>query len=573
MDLLPPHSVMTMLLSLGILIGTARLMGEAAQRLHQPSVLGELLAGVLLGPTVLGSMAPELCSFLFPSTGTGALVLDAIANLSIVFFLMVAGIEVNLSTLWKQGKTGAKIGLTSIFIPFLFGIVAAWLVSRGLGRQPKADPLIFALFLAIAISISALPIIVKTLMDLDLYRSDLGMSVISAAIFNDLIGWMGFAVVTGLLGGSGGKGTHIFTTIGLTLVFAGGILTIGRRIFHRLLPFVQAYTRWPGGELTFAMVLSLLGAAFTEWIGIHAIFGAFFVGAALGDSPHLREHTRITIDHFVSYIFAPVFFAGIGLKVNFCAHFDLPLVATVFFIAAGCKIVGGTLGARWGGLPKREAWAVGFAMASVGAMGIIVGLTALRANIIYPRLFVALVIMAIATAMISGPAIRLILKPPKKWRLREAFSAKGYIGRLQADSRREVIHEMSIAAAKATGLDIAEIEKAVWTREKVLSTGIGNAVAIPHARIEKIVKPAVVVGISSAGIDFDAPDGRPAEVIFLILTPSDNPGTQLLIGSELAKRFRHHGVLERARKSRHLTDFLALLQTTDDGDYTHDEHY
>lgn len=562
MEALTPHNVTAMFLSLGILIATARLLGEAAQRLHQPSVLGELLAGVLLGPTVLGGIAPELCNFLFPTHGPGALVLDAVANLSIVFFLMVAGIEVDLSTLWKQGKTGAKIGITSIVIPFLCGLAAAWLVSRALGRQPKADPLIFALFLAIAISISALPIIIKTLMDLDLYRSDLGMTVISAAIFNDLIGWMGFAVVTGLLVSPDGSGRQILATITMTIAFAGTTLTIGRWVFHKILPFVQAYARWPGGELTFAMVLSLLGAALTEWIGIHAIFGAFFVGAAVGDSSHLREHTRITIDHFISYIFAPIFFASIGLKVNFLAHFDPPLVATVFFIAAICKIGGGTLGALWGGFPKREAWAVGFAMVSVGAMGIIVGLTALRADIIHPRLFVAIVIMAMVTSMISGPAIRLIIKPPKKWRLIDAFSGKCYIGDLKANNRKEVIYEMSAAASKATGLDTALIEKAVSAREEVLSTGIGNAVALPHARLEGIAKTMVVVGISSPGIDFDAPDGRPAEVVFLILTPIEDPGAQLRIGSELARIFRDPHVLNRARNSKSYTDFLALLQTT-----------
>lgn len=124
---------------------------------------------------------------------------------------------------------------------------------------------------------------------------------------------------------------------------------------------------------------------------------------------------------------------------------------------------------------------------------------------------------------------------------------------------------MSVVAAKATGLDISQIEAAFWEWEKVLSTGIGNAVALPHARMDEIVKPVVVVGISFIGIDFDAPDGGLAEVIFLILTPADNPGAQLLIGSELTKHFRDPKVLERALKSGHFTNFLALLQTTADG--------
>lgn len=168
------------------------------------------------------------------------------------------------------------------------------------------------------------------------------------------------------------------------------------------------------GVLSFALTLALLGAAFTEWIGIHAIFGSFIVGVAIGDSSHLHERTRETIGHFVSFIFAPVFFASIGLKLNFLIHFDFPLVVTVLTIACVCKLAGGTMGARWGGMPLREAWAVGFAMNSRGAMEIILGLLALEAGVIEQQLFVALVTMAIVTSMISGPAIRLILRPAGK---------------------------------------------------------------------------------------------------------------------------------------------------------------
>jgi Kef-type K+ transport system membrane component KefB len=314
MDHFEPHYIMVMLLSLAVLLAAAHVLGEIARRLRQPSILGELLAGVLLGPTVLGRLLPDLSSFLFPVTGPNAIALNAIATLAIVMFLLVAGIEVDLSTIWRQGKAGVKIGLSSIIVPFSFGFTAAWILPGALGRQPQADPLLFMLFMAVAMSISALPVIAKTLMDMDLYRSDLGMVVISAAIFNDLVGWMIFAVILGLMGDPAGNDFGIAATIASAVVFAAVMLTAGRWLIHKALPFVQAYTRWPSGELTFAIVLALLGAAFTEWIGIHAILGAFLVGAALGDSSHLRERTRVTIDHFVSFIFAPVFFASIGVR-------------------------------------------------------------------------------------------------------------------------------------------------------------------------------------------------------------------------------------------------------------------
>ena len=554
---------MVMFLSLGILLGLARMLGELAQRLRQPSVLGELLAGVLLGPTVLGTIAPEFSAFLFPPHGPNAIALDTISTLAIVLFLMVAGIEVDLSTIWKQGSVGVKVGISGIVIPFFFGFAGAWFFPGLLGRQPDADPLIFSLFLAIAISISALPIIAKTLMDMDMYRSDLGMVVISAAIFNDLVGWIVFAVILGLMGGASGTGIPIVLTIALTLAFAGAMLTVGRQIIHRVLPFVQAYTRWPAGELSFALTLALLGAAFTEWIGIHSIFGAFLVGAAIGDSSHLREHTRVTIDHFVSFIFAPVFFAGIGLRVNFLTHFDLALVLTVLVIVCVCKLAGGMLGARWGGMSARESWTVGFAMVSVGAMGIIVGLLALQAGIIHQKLFVALVIMAMVTSMMSGPAMRFILRSSRKSHLPDILSSKLFLRELTARSPREVIAEMTAKICEALELDTQRIENAVWEREEALSTGIGNGVALPHARIEGLREPTVGVGISETGIDFDAPDGKPANIIFLILTPVSDPESQLVITSEIARIFRKPDMTDRMLHTEHFTDFLALMKISE----------
>ncbi|MFA6685968.1 MAG: cation:proton antiporter, partial [Desulfuromonas sp.] len=241
------HNIAVMFFSLAILLGVARALGEVAQRLRQPSVLGELLAGVILGPTILGRMAPAVSETLFPLHGVNAIALDSIATLAIGLFLLVAGMEVDLSTAWKQGKTGGKIGLSSIAIPFVVAMLAAFIAPEALGRMPGSDPLIFALFFAIAISISALPIIVKILIDMGLYRSDLGMVVISAAILNDIIGWVVFAVILGFLSGSTGAGVEVVTTIALTLIFIAGMLTLGRSLIHKVLPFVQAYTRWPAG--------------------------------------------------------------------------------------------------------------------------------------------------------------------------------------------------------------------------------------------------------------------------------------------------------------------------------------
>lgn len=559
---LSADNITAMFLALGILLGTARLLGELAQRLHQPSVLGELLAGVLLGPTVLGTIAPDIFAFIFPAAGPNAIALSAIALLSVVLFLLVAGLEVDLSIIGRQGKIAPWVSISGIVLPFVMGFIAAWIAPEMLGRHEGASPLIFALFLATALAISALPVIAKTLMDLDLYRTDFGMIIVSAAVFDDLTGWIIFAIIIGLMGIASEHSNNILLTILLTLTFAGFMLTVGRILIHRSLPFLQAYSKRPGGVLSFALALALLAAAFTEWIGVHAIFGAFLVGVAVGASPHLREHTRSVLDKFVSSIFAPLFFGSIGLSVNFIEHFDIVLVTTIILIACLCKLAGGTLGARLGGLPARDSLAVGFAMNARGAMEIVLGILALQAGIINDRLFVALVIMAIVTSMISGPMIRVLLQLGKKKRLIDAVSSKTFIRNLKSFSREGVITELSEAAAGAAGLDLKMVYDAVWERESALPTGIGKGVALPHARLVGIWKPVVAIGISEGGVDFDAPDGEPSHIIFLILTSEDNPGTQLEISSEIAHLFREHNLTAPILRTRTFTEFLALLKNT-----------
>jgi Kef-type K+ transport system membrane component KefB/mannitol/fructose-specific phosphotransferase system IIA component (Ntr-type) len=549
-----------MLLALGLLIGMARLMGELARSLHQPAVLGELLAGVLLGPTVFGSVAPEWQSFLFPAAGPNAIVLQAISNLAIVLFLLVAGLEVDLSVVWEQGPAALKVGVVGTAVPFALGLAGAWVIPDLLGRPEGGDPLIFALFLATAMAISALPVIAKTLMDLNLYRTDLGMVVVSAAIFNDLIGFTLFAIILGMIG-AGGAGLSVVATIGLTLVFVGLMLTIGQWFVHWSLPVLQAYTHWPAGVLGFIVTLGLFGAAFTEFIGIHAIFGAFIVGIAVGASSHLHERTRMMLEEVVSFIFAPVFFASIGLRVNFATHFDLTLVLLLLGLACAGKLIGAVAGARWGGMSQREAWAVGYAMNARGAMEIILGVLALEAGVIRQRLFVALVILAIITSAMSGPLMQWVLRQRQPHRLINMLSPKLFLPDLKATSRREVIRELLTLADQQVGLaDYDQVERLAWQREELAATGIGNGVAIPHARIPGLREAVVVAGISEAGINFDAPDGQPAHVLFLLLTPREDPAGQLNLSASIARTFRDPESLTKVLRTNNYTELLATLK-------------
>jgi Kef-type K+ transport system membrane component KefB/mannitol/fructose-specific phosphotransferase system IIA component (Ntr-type) len=553
------QQISIMLLSLGLIIGLARLLGELAQRFRQPAVLGELLAGVILGPTVFGAIAPEWQTFLFPTDTANTTVHQGISTLAIVLFLLVAGLEVDLSTVWRQGRPALFVGMMGIVVPFVVGLIGAWLVPTVFGAKPNADRTVFALFFATAMSITALPVIAKTLMDLNLYRTDLGMIVISAAIFNDLLGWTIFALLLGMIGEQGA--THsVAATVVMTLMFAGAMLTIGRWLADRALVWVQAYTHGPGAVLSLAITAGLCGAAFTEWIGIHAIFGSFIVGIALGASHHLHERTRMQIDEFVSFVFAPVFFGSIGLRVNFAQRFELQLVLIVLAVACLGKLTGGVLGARWGGLPIRDRWAIGFAMNARGAMEIILGLLALEAGLITQRLFVALVVMAIVTSAVSGPMMRWILQRRQTHRIVQYLNAWRFRREMVASTRREAISELVDLASAQSDLDAVAVKAAVWEREELLATGIGHGVAIPHARIDNLKEPIVAVGLCDSGIEFDAPDGQPAHIVFLLLTPRKDPAVQLELSANISQMFRDPHVLERLQRSQSFTEFLAVLK-------------
>jgi Kef-type K+ transport system membrane component KefB/mannitol/fructose-specific phosphotransferase system IIA component (Ntr-type) len=561
MDRLAPNEVLALLLSLGVLLAAARFFGEIAKRFGQPSVLGELLAGIVLGPSVFGAMAPHFASAIFPLHGHVSIALDGLTTVAIVLFLLVAGMEVDLSTVWRQGKAAMIVSTLGILVPFVLGFATAWSFPGLVGHDPRQQLLIFALFFATALSISALPVIAKTLMDVNMYRSDFGMLIIASAIMNDLVGWIVFALIIGMMGGAGVHGPGIGNTIWITLAFAGLMLTVGRVLIHRALPWLQAHTSWPGGVLAFALTLSFLGAAFTEWVGVHAIFGSFLVGVALGDSSHLREQTRATIDRFVSFIFAPLFFASIGLKINFIANFDPLLVVIILAIATVGKVFGCGIGARISGKSARESWAVGFGMNSRGTMEIILGLLALQLGVINERMFVALVVMAIVTSMMSGPLIQTILQLKKPRRFTDHMSAKAFIVRAKSADRRGVIAELVAVLGNITGKKADELMESVWEREQILATGLGHGLAVPHARVENLQTPLLALGISREGIDFDAPDGLPAHIIFLLLTPSNDDGAQLELLADIARTFSDAQLREKVLRVSGYTEFLALMRS------------
>jgi mannitol/fructose-specific phosphotransferase system IIA component (Ntr-type) len=269
----------------------------------------------------------------------------------------------------------------------------------------------------------------------------------------------------------------------------------------------------------------------------------------------------MVIHQFVSFIFAPLFFASIGLTVDFVRHFDVGLVLAVLLIACVGKIVGCGLGARWSGMSSREAWAVGFGMNARGAMEIILGLLALQFGVIHERLFVALVIMALVTSMLSGPMMQWFLGQKKGRALSAYLAARAFFNPLHAHHRDEAIATLAQAASASANLDPEVVVAAVQYREQLMPTGVGRGVAIPHARVEGLTTPVMAVGLSRAGIDFDAADGLPAHLIFLLLTPPSDEGIQLDMITEIMQLFENDHMREQALEVNSYTEFLALIKS------------
>lgn len=550
------NDITVLFLGLAVLLGAAHLFGELARRIGQPVVVGEMLAGLLLGPTCLGVVAPAAQRWLFPHEGPAAIGLDAVVALAVALVLLIAGLEVDLSSATRLGRSAILVALAGLLAPLLAGGLLAWLAPEWWGMPLKGDPRSFAVFFGAAMAVSALPVIAKILLDLDLFQSDFGMLVLIAATINNLLAWLTFSVV---LGSQGGHQALAYTAT-LTIGFVAISLTLGRWAADKAIVWVQAHLSWPGGMLGFLLLSCLVGAAATEAIGIHAIFGAFLVGVALGDSPHLREQTRHIMHRFVEGILAPIFVAAIGLEVNFFTNFHLSLVLRVLALGISLKVVACGLAARGGGIRDREAWAVGWAMNARGELGIVLGLLAWQAGVIRERLFVALVVLAMVTSALAGPMIQRLLRRGRQWTFSAALDGLVCVPELDVATPQDAICKLAGLAARHAGIDPDATAAAVLDREAVMGTGVGHGIAIPHALIPGLKSAVVAVGLAAHGIPFDGVDLEPSRVIFLVLTPAGEPGTQLQILAAIAKLGREPRIMDEILRAKTPTALLAALR-------------
>ncbi|HEU4727626.1 MAG TPA: cation:proton antiporter [Kofleriaceae bacterium] len=402
------------LLSLGILFGCARLIGGLMTRFGSPAVVGEILVGLLVGKTVLGRLWPDAFRWLFDGE-RAQVMLQGYRTIAVVLLLAVAGLEIEGSALRRRGGAFKAIAFTCLFsaaVPFALGYGTGLILPAHYLVDPSRREL-HAVFFGIALAISALPVITRTLLDLGLLKTDIGTLVLSAAVVDDLVGWICFGALGREIraGRGSGHGT-ILRSIAVTAGFMAAALIALRPLVDRWLRSIErsATTSATARSLSMIVILAMLGAAATEALGIHAVYGGFVIGLAIGSSPRLLQPTRQSLQDCVTSLFTPIFFATMALRYDFIAAFDPVLVAIVLAIAIIAKAAGSALGARLGGLTGREAWTIGFGLTSRGAMEILLASIALDARMINETMFVALVIMAIVTSLIAGPAMAWLVR-------------------------------------------------------------------------------------------------------------------------------------------------------------------
>lgn len=399
------------IVQLGILLVSARLLGEVFARLGQPPIIGELLAGIVIGPTLLGGMFPGLYEAVFaPGDRSGQHILEAFSWLGIILLLMVAGMEMDLRLIRRSGKASAYATAFDLLVPASAGVVVGYHLSQYTRLNATDDTVVFVLFFAVMMAISAVPVLARILRDLGLLRTGVGATTLSAAVATDTIGWILLSAAAGLAAGGAGASNVAASVVG-TLVFLTTAYLLGRPIVNTLTGRARSM-RVEYRMITVTLAVSFGLAAVTQFIGIHAILGAFVGGVLIGQSPHVEAHSKRRMESVVMGFFAPVFFAAAGLKVDLSQLFDpflLGMALLIIAVASTSKLAGGFVGARLAGMPFWQAGAVGAGLNARGSMEIIAATLALSLGIITVQLYSLIVAMAMVTSMMAPPLIKWTL--------------------------------------------------------------------------------------------------------------------------------------------------------------------
>lgn len=422
-----------------LLLVVGRLLGEGLQRLGQPEVMGQLVAGLLLGPSLFGAVAPEWQHFVFPKTPEQKAMIDAVSQLGILMLLLLTGMETDLKLVKRGGRASVMASLAGIAVPFVIGYITGEYLPDSLLPDPSKR-MVTSLFLGTALSISSIKIVAMVVREMDFLRRTLGQVIVSSAIIDDTLGWIIISVIFSLgLHGSVDTATVIRGIAG-TLIFMAVSLTIGRRIVFRLIKWANDTFVSEFPVITMILVIMGAMALITDLIGVHTVLGAFVAGILIGESPILTKHIEEELRGLIVALFMPVFFGLAGLSADLTVLKDptlLGLTALLIVIASVGKFAGAFIGAELGGLTRREGLALALGMNARGSTEVIVATIGLSISALNQTLFTMIVTMAVLTTLAMPPTLRWALRrlpmsKAEKERLdREEYEETGFVSNLE----------------------------------------------------------------------------------------------------------------------------------------------
>jgi Kef-type K+ transport system membrane component KefB/nucleotide-binding universal stress UspA family protein len=405
------HTLAIFAAELILLLLTGRLLGEVMNRFGQPALFGQLIAGVLLGPSVFGLLWPAGHHFIFPDNKTLKTMIDAISQIGILLLLLLTGMETNLALVQRRKRAVIASSISGIAVPFALGVMAAYALP-GDAIPMHENRLVTALFLGTALSISSVKIVAMVLIDIGAMRRDLGQLILATAILDDTIAWIIIAVIAGIATHGNVDLATIAMSLAGTALFLGFSLTLGQRVVARIIVWVNDHMTIDVPVITAIIVIMLAMALTTELIGVHTALGAFIAGILVGRSPILTEQIENQVRGFVFAFFSPVFFAvaGLGMDLRTLADSKLALFTVgIIAIASVGKFSGALVGGRLGGLTTRESLALGVGLNARGSTEVIIASIGLAMGALSKELYTMIVAMAVVTTMAMPPMLRWVM--------------------------------------------------------------------------------------------------------------------------------------------------------------------
>jgi Kef-type K+ transport system membrane component KefB/mannitol/fructose-specific phosphotransferase system IIA component (Ntr-type) len=555
------HNILVFLIQVFLLLGLSRGLGEIFRKFKQPTLTAEILVGILLGPTIFGRFLPQQHRILFPQDIVQQSMLETMAWLGILFFLLETGLKMDFSSAWRHRGKALLIALTDIIVPMIIGFIFSFCLPESYLADPSRR-ISFAFFMATVITISAMPITTRALNDLNLIKTDLGFLIMSALSVNEIIGWMIFALVLGFFLQANIVIGQLIIVFLLIILFTVFCLTTGRRMTNFVIAkFREKNLPEPGSSLTFTCLLGLLCGAIFQKIGVNALIGFFIAGVMAGEAKALSERTRQVISQMVYAIFVPLFFAGLGLRIDFLKNFDLLLVLLVTFFGIFGKFLGAWLGVTFTSLPRVNRLSVAVAHTPGGSMEIVIGILALQHHLITESIFVAIVFGGVISSILLGPWLKYSISRRKQISILEFSSQQEIVAEVRAADRDNAIRELCTLAYEQGNMpDIEALYSYVLQRENTLGTAVEEGVAFPHARISLLVKPTIIFGRSISGIEWNSPDGKPTHFIFLILTPREDDDIQIQILRIIAKTMSDSKIKDAIMAAKSRQELWGILQ-------------